>query len=200
MKKVEEDPRYSMHRNDGKFVVKLSYCTGKEHRKYVTGGVEGIRKALLQFMKNIRVFGYYITAIIQPRVRDNTEAKVICYHSKAQFLNPHDRRRKSPFRHLPEDAFKHFADMVIRRIKGVAPHVISDHVLRVDIFGVRDEVDDLHLFVNEVEGYEACAWGKGVVAGARIGHMVEVLRHSWFEMGDILIESHFDRIRSRSNT
>jgi hypothetical protein len=187
-----------MHRNDGKFVVKLSHCTGKEHRKYVTGGVEGIRTALLQFMKNVRVFGYYITAIIQPRVRDHTEAKVICYQGKAQFMNPHDRKRTSPFRHLPEATFKEFADMVILRIREVAPHVISDHVLRVDIFGVRDEVDVLHLFVNEVEGYEASVWGKGSLAGIYIGKMVGVLRQSWFDIGDTLIESHFDRIRSTS--
>ena len=190
---INEDPRYAMHKNDGKFVVKLSCTTGSSHRKYTRNGADGIRTAIKQFMNNPRVYGYYLTAIIQPCVRENTEAKVVCQKGKAVFMNPHSRKRKSAFRNLPEREFKDFAEMVLMRIKEAAPQVIWDQLLRVDIFGVRDQHDELHLFVNEIEGYEAAAWSKGI--NNHTGTMIQFLSEAWYDIVDTLIECHMERIK-----
>jgi hypothetical protein len=181
--------------NDDQFVVKLSQSTGSSCRKYARG-ISGIRKAVQEFMNNDRIFGYYSTAVIQPRVPDNTEVKVICFNGEPRFCNPRKNQgRKSPFKHAPDQVFFDFAQRVIKELREIAPHLIANQVLRVDIFGIRDTDDNLSLFVNEIEGYEACAWGKGADAHKHLCQMAEDLTQSWFNLVDEVLEFHIERIK-----
>ena len=67
-------------------------------------------------------------------------------------------------------------------------HLIADHVLRVDIFGIRDTDDNLNLFVNEIEGYEACAWAKGHGSDKLLSQMPRAVTGSQFNLvDDVLI-------------
>jgi len=69
--------------NDDKFVVKLPYAAGgcvgdRSSVKYAKNGVQGIKICIAQFLRNHRfVLGYIPFVIVQPRFKNNSEAKVL---------------------------------------------------------------------------------------------------------------------------
>ena len=69
--------------NSDSFIAKLPYCCGGQLQgKRITcksaTGVKGIIDSIEEFLNNSTVRGYIQYCIIQPRVKDNTEAKVSC--------------------------------------------------------------------------------------------------------------------------
>jgi hypothetical protein len=78
--------------NDDKFVVKLPYAAGgvvgdSSAVKYTKNGVDGIIKAIRQFLRNHRfVLGYIPYVIVQPRFANNAEVKVIIFYNLSMII------------------------------------------------------------------------------------------------------------------
>jgi hypothetical protein len=80
--------------NNNQFIVKLPYCAGgvlrdkgsiKRHCK----GKEGIKKAIMEFLRNHEfVLGYINYVIVQPQFPYSTEAKVSYLHPMSCFTGP----------------------------------------------------------------------------------------------------------------
>ena len=67
--------------NDDKFILKLPFSCGGQHRgRKVTmkpaQGFEDILRKVQQMLKNREILGYIPYVILQPRIKENTEAKV----------------------------------------------------------------------------------------------------------------------------
>jgi hypothetical protein len=153
---ISSSPSFSNEQK--KFIVKLPYSTGSAYNATVKSciGLPGILKRIEEFQNNPRVYGYFPYIIIQPFVTDNTEAKIVCFDGKAISRNPN--KRGSSGRSLlgkggtSTPMLFEFAEEVITKLRVRCPSLISDQVLRVDMF---QKSDTGLLIVNEVEGFEA---------------------------------------------
>ena len=137
--------------------MKLPYTTGSTHNATVKScvGIQGILKKIEEFKNNTRIFGYIPYAVIQPFIHDNSEAKIICFNGKAVSRNPNKRGssdksvlggpKNTPF-------LSKYAEDVISHLKNSCPNLISEQMLRVDLF--QSSKSNL-LIVNEIEGFEA---------------------------------------------
>ena len=79
MAKVKAD---SIYHNDDNFILKLPFCCGGQHKgkkiSFKTAkGFSQILKRIQEFLNHKEVVGYIPFAILQPRIKDNSEAKVI---------------------------------------------------------------------------------------------------------------------------
>jgi hypothetical protein len=78
MKKIKGDAAFD---DEERFVLKLPFTSGGQLKgKRVTcktaQGYEGIVAKLREYLNNTDVMGFIPYVILQPRIRDNTEAKV----------------------------------------------------------------------------------------------------------------------------
>jgi hypothetical protein len=184
---IYSDPKYSRYRNSYKFVVKLPFSTGGLQRSFCQK-VKGIYAALRRFIKRDRVGGYIPYAIIQPEIRDNAEAKVVCFNGKAEFLEKIKKSKsgRSPFGNVSERTLFDFAEHVISCLTRSCPAICTKQILRVDIFGFKDYPGEF--ICNEVEGYEAQKCGTGSCAGVReAGRFRKVVTY-WEEVLTQLID------------
>ena len=185
-----------MYSNNDKFVCKLPFTTNGSHNSTVkfAVGYPGILESLKQFQRNINIGGYITYAMIQPRIPENTEAKIICFNGIARFRNPNKRSSdgRSPFGGIEEKVFFDFAEHVISVLRRVCPELITDQVLRIDIFGFRDRPGEF--IVNEIEGYEAQRTARGVKAGAKCSGLLNDLEDYWYNTLCELVEHHISII------
>ena len=130
--------------------------------------------------------------MVQPRIPNNAEAKIVCFNGKAQFKNLIKRSDtgQSPFKGVKDKEFFDFAEHVIGILRRVCPEVITNQVLRIDIFGIKDCPG--MFIVNEVEGYEAQRTATGVHAGAKIAKLVENVEDYWYSILCELVEYHIN--------
>jgi hypothetical protein len=203
--KINNDPRWARFKNDDKWVVKLPYTTGSSHGRSAKpsyNGKAGILKSLRQLTNNIRYFGYIDEAIIQPMAHYNKEASVFLFGGKAIFRNPHKNGsiRKSVFDRAPDQVFFDFAEEAFKRLKEVCPELISNQVLRFDFFGDINEAGELIFIVNEVEGYEARAWGIRNNAMTGVSQLKTSEQGHWTFEVETLIECHLERVKLRSRS
>jgi hypothetical protein len=83
--------------------------------------------------------------MIQPRVADNTEYKLLLLNGQAKLI----LTRASGFKTPVPDIFM-FAEKVTTRLKEVYPETMTEYIVRVDLFEV-----DGKLKVNEFESFDA---------------------------------------------
>ncbi len=185
-----------LYRNDNKFVVKLPFSTNSTRLKYVVG-MEGILRALGEFMGNSKVFGYIHYALIQPEIIDNAEVKIVCFDGVPKFKNiiKKGKSNRSPFNRMPKATFFAFAEHVIATLKQVCPSINTRQVLRIDIFGFRTAPGKF--IVNEIEGYEAHKTGAGVTGCDEAGAIMDRLEQYWFEMIRDLVDYHVNIVLNR---
>jgi hypothetical protein len=180
--------------NGNQFVCKLPFTTNGRHNstvKYCVG-YDGILEMLTQFQNNANIGGYIMYAMIQPKIPDNTEAKIICFNGKAVFrnLNKKSSNGRSPFGGVKDEAIFHFAEHVISILRSVCPELITEQVLRVDIFGFRNRPGVY--IVNEIEGYEAQRTAKGAKAGVKVGKLATDVEDYWYNVLCELVEYHIN--------
>ena len=188
---MNKNPIYN---NDNKFVCKLPFTTNGKHNSTVKRcvGYHGILKMLGQFVRNKNIAGYITYAMIQPRIRENAEAKIVCFNGIPKFRNPNKKGDdgRSPFGEVgDEDLFK-FARHVIDILRKVCPELISDQVLRIDIFGFRNYPG--MFIVNEIEGYEAQRTGTGTQAGEKSSQLLGNVEDYWYNILCELVEYHIN--------
>ena len=154
-------------------------------------GIQGILKKIEEFKNNDRIFGYIPYAVIQPFIHDNTEAKIICFNGKAVSRNPNKRGssgksvlggpKNTPF-------LSKYAEDVIKHLKDSCPNLISEQMLRVDVF--QSSKTNL-LIVNEIEGFEAQN------VGTRTGNsqlaVNSLIEEYWVKTVTKLIEYHIGK-------
>ena len=175
-------------------MCKLPFTTNAKHNstvKYAVG-YAGILDMLKQFQKNVNIGGYITYAMIQPRIPDNAEAKIICFNGKARFRNKNKKgdNGRSPFRGVKDKDLFDFAEHVIAVLRRVCPELIADQVLRIDIFGFRGRPGVF--IVNEIEGYEAQRTATGVKAGLQIAELQADVENYWYTILCELIEYHIN--------
>jgi hypothetical protein len=201
--RINKDPRWARFKNGDNFVVKLPYTTGSSHRrtaKPTYNGKAGIMKSLRELTNNPLYFGYIDEAIIQPMARYNKEASVFLFAGKPIFRNPHKSgwNKKSVFNRAPDQVFFDFAEEAARKLKEVCPELISNQVLRIDFFGDVNEAGELIFIVNEIEGFEARAWGIRTNAITLVSDLKMKEKQHWkFEI-ETLIECHLELVKLRS--
>lgn len=118
--------------------------------KFTQGGVQGILQALKEMVKGKNspyVYGYIPYALIQPDIENNTEAKVFCFNGEPIGINPMKIGRGASTLGHDNQRLLDFARDVCAKLRAASPYLISDQLLRVDIFENRGR-----LIVNEVEG------------------------------------------------
>ena len=191
---IEDINRNPLYRNGNKFVCKLPFTTNSQHGSTVkfAVGFEGIMEMLGQLRKNVNISGYISYAMIQPEIPENCEAKIICFNGKARFRNKHKKSRdgRSPFAGVRDKEFFEFAEHVITVMRRVCPQLISDQVLRIDIFGFRNYPG--MFIVNEIEGYEAQRTATGSKAGELLSALSRDTEEYWFDVLTELIEYHLN--------
>ena len=190
---ISANPIYS---NNDRFVCKLPFTTNSKHNstvKYVVG-YDGILAALRQFVSNVNIAGYITYAMIQPRIPNNAEVKIICFNGKAKFRNMYkkatDKNALSPFKGVNLKEFFDFAEHIIAVLRRICPELITDQVLRIDMFGFRDRPGVF--IVNEIEGYEAQRTGTGLKAAAQLGRLSADVETYWYNTLCELVEYHID--------
>jgi len=188
---MNKNPIYSNH---NKFVCKLPFTTNGKYNSTVKRcvGYPGILKMLRQFVRNTNIAGYITYAMIQPRIPENTEAKIVCFNGIPELRNPNKKgdKGRSPFGDVSdEDLFK-FSRHVISVLRNVCPELIADQVLRIDIFGFKNHPG---LFiVNEIEGYEAQRTGTGTKAGDKLSKLLGDVEDYWYNILCELVEYHIN--------
>ena len=181
----------------------MPYTTGSSHRRTAKpsyNGKVGILKSLRELTNNVNIFGYIDEAIIQPMAHYNKEASVFVFGGEAIFRNPHKDGwcKKSVFNRAPDKVFFDFAEEVVKKLKEVCPELISNQVLRIDFFGDLNEDGELIFIVNEVEGFEARAWGIRTNAMTDLSKLKTKEGQHWEFAVETLIECHFEMAKRRS--
>ena len=188
---IKINPWYN---NNNQFVCKLPFTTNGGHQSTVkfAVGYDGILEMLGQFQENVNIAGYITYAMIQPRIPENTEAKIICFNGIAKFKNKNKRSTdgRSPFGGVKNKVLFDFAEHVISVLRRVCLELITDQVLRVDIFGFRDRPGEF--IVNEIEGYEAQRTATGVKAGVQLARLSKNVEDYWYNTLCELVEYHIN--------
>ena len=179
--------------NEPQFVIKLPFSTNSQRIKR-GAGVAGILTALKEFMNDDRVWNYIPSALIQPEIRENAEIKVVCFNGKAIFRNKIKKSKngRSPFGRKKNIVYFDFAEHVISVLRMLCPEIVSDQILRVDLFGIREH-PGLFL-VNEIEGYESAKWGTGVSAGDNVSRIIVWTTQHWITLLCKLVDYHLARL------
>lgn len=154
-------------------------------------GVEGILEKIQQFKNNADVWNIIPYVCIQPNIRDNTEVKIVCFNGKAIVKNLHKKGRKgsrSPFRGITLRKLFDFAEEVIAVLRLHCPEIVTDQVIRVDIFGFIGHPGKF--IVNELEGYEAQKTGSGLGGSDKCGTINVKVADYWEEIICECIEFH----------
>jgi hypothetical protein len=134
--------------------------------------------------------------MLQPKMRNNFEYKVICWGMTAISVCISKRGYGRAFANSDEGKAKllDFANSAVLHLKENCPHAIVDGLIRVDIFQTAD--DPPRLIVNEYEGMEAryCTSGKNSKIEMEISHN---MRAYWFDIIDNCIKNYYDMRRYR---
>ena len=181
------------------FMVKLPYTTAGWHNNTIkssANGVDGILTSIRGFMNNDRVNGYIDEVIIQPYWQMNTEAQVVCFNGDPRYRNKNKIGKKSGLKKATDAVCFEFAQRVIRELKAAAPELIADGILRIDFFGEPLPDGSISFIVNEIEGYEACAWGTGANAGDKSMQLYESIKKYWKSTVDVMIECYIEHQRN----
>ena len=193
---IYSEERFRRYRTEMQFVVKLPFSTGGLQRSFCKN-VAGIFRAIRRFVNKDNIGGYVPYAIIQPEIKDNAEAKVVCFNGKAEYLEKIKKSKtgRSPFGGVAEQTLFDFAEHVISCLTKSCPALCTRQVLRVDIFGFKDYPGEF--ICNEVEGYEAQRCGTGTTAGDRESRLSSKVVAYWDTVLTELIECHLSTISTQ---
>ena len=179
IKKITSDPVFH---NNNQFMLKLGFCCGGQHQGKrisckIARGLKGILKRIQEWLNNSTVLNVVPYCILQPLIRDNTEAKVICFNGKFISRNPH--KHGTSYGHqstLGKDDSKlgAIAEGMIARLKAAHPQLIADQILRVDFF--RDTKSGQYI-LNEVECFNAQI--VGIRGGEGAGTVMDMVQNYW---------------------
>ena len=135
------------------WVVKAPYTTNCHYVKYP--------KDICEILNILRLatktfFGKVSYMLIQPKLNNNRENKVVCLNGNAMFI-AHIGSPKGTAFGCPSDLLS-FAENSIKLLRRNCPHSITDGLVRVDIMMNVDGV----FVVNEFESLEAIYYGKDI--------------------------------------
>jgi hypothetical protein len=115
----------------------------------------------------------------------------VCFNGKAIVKNLHKKGRpgsRSPFRRIKLRRMFDFAEEVITALRLYCPEIVTDQVLRIDIFGFVGQPGKF--IVNEIEGYEAQKTGSGLSGTDKCGSINVMVADYWVEIISECIEFH----------
>lgn len=141
------------------WVVKAPYTTNHHYVKYskdLPGTVQCLKRAAKRF------FGTISYMLVQPRLNNVREDRVVCLDGKAMHIAHIGCARGKAFGCM-NDLFV-FAENSIKLLRRECSHSITDNLVRVDIMVTKDG----RFVVNEFESLEANFSGKSVEEEAKI--------------------------------
>jgi hypothetical protein len=153
LKLVLEVSEFCANNNEGiGWVVKLPYTTNSHAIKFCPT-VEKLFHAL--YCLWIR-YGHLIHyAMIQARMRNRKEYKIVIFNGKVQYIANISTGRRIKgcvhFSYPPHSALFEFAEMIVSHLSTTCPSFISDGLVRVDVFQTMHN----RFVVNEIESLEA---------------------------------------------
>jgi hypothetical protein len=189
IERINKDPVYS---NQSKFMLKLGYCCGGQYqgKKIACKSAQGyvdIQEKIAKWLRNEAILGYIPYCLLQPLIRDNTEAKVVLFNGKFICRNPHKDGTGGRRSSLGSDdkALGAIAEEMAARFKASHPQLIDDQILRVDFF--QDSTSGQYI-LNEVESFNAQVVGLG--GGDSAGSVMDLVRIYWRDKAIQLAQYH----------
>lgn len=135
------------------WIVKGPYTTNCQCVKGAS-----IRNNILKIIDSLsrQYAGILPYVMLQPRVPNPREARVILFDGAAQYIAyDHHRPSNSSALKASESKLFAFAEDAVRKLKKSCPWAILDGLVRVDIFEVQVGPNEYRLYVNEYESLEA---------------------------------------------
>jgi hypothetical protein len=130
--------------------------------------------------------------ILQPLIRDNTEAKIILFNGRFVCRNPHKNGTVTGHQSslgANDAGLGAIAEEMIVRLKANHPQLISDQVLRVDFF---QDTKSQQYILNEVECFNAQIVGLG--SGDSVGTVVDMVINYWKSKTKDLVQYHLKHL------
>jgi hypothetical protein len=134
------------------WVVKAAWTTNSSFRKYCHSIEEVLENLILGCTRFIDVMPYLI---VQACMRNKREYKVVVLNKIPRYLAESTSTKGVSFSSDPHDRLFSFAKNAVSELCNVCPYVISDGLIRVDIF----QNETGCLIVNEFESMEGNFYG-----------------------------------------
>ena len=133
--------------------MKPPYTTNREAVTFVTSFEDLIAALARLSFTYYSIFSY---VMIQPKMINRTELKVAVTNGKAQYIVKSPNKPGLAISHAPHTDLFAFAEQAVAMLKERCPALISDGLLRVDIFKNKNG----SYVVNEFESLEAVYYSR----------------------------------------